>query len=136
MRDFAPIPADEFRALTLHDVVPAGHIAVPVLRDDWAPHLRPGEFAIIDVSDAEPQPGELYGLMVGTMGPPVLKIVQPYRSKLFAGCDGVMFRFGQPRPNCSSYVDGPLLQDAWSRKCRGRVVGILQPATAQVTHER
>lgn len=133
MRDLAPIPADEFRALTLHDVVPAGHIAVPVLRDDWMPHLRPGEFAILDVSDAEPQPGELYGLMIGTMGTPVLKIVQPYRSRWEIG-DAVMFRFGLPRPDRCSYVDGPLRRDAWFEKCRGRVVGVLAPVTMESIH--
>ena len=134
MRDLVPSAVDEFRALTLHDVVPAGHIAVPVTHSRWEPHLRPGEFAILDVSDTEPQFGELYGLMIGTVRTPVLKIVQPYRSKLFEGCDGVMFRFGQHRPGCLSYADGPLRREHWRQACRGRVVGILSLAHVEVSH--
>lgn len=113
MRDLAPSPSDEFRALTLHDVVPAGHIAVPILRGDWAPHLCPGEFAIIDVSDTEPQMGELYGLMIGA---------------------AVMFRFNMPRLGRTPYIDGPLRRDAWFKKCRGRVVGVLSISNVEVPH--
>lgn len=137
MRDLVPVPEDDFRALTLHDVVPAGHIAVPVLHSRWEPHLRPGEFAILDPSDVEPQHGELYGLSIQSPRYPsgtVLKIVQPYRSKLFAGCDGVTFRFGQHRPGVLHYVDGPLSREGWRKTCRGRVVGILSLADVKVAH--
>ena len=118
--------AGELRALTLHDVVPAGHVAVPVTRPDWLPHLRPGEFAVLDPSDTEPQPGEIYGLMIGTVGRPKLKLVQPYRSQVCEGGVGVMFRFGLPGTTGGAYVDGPLMHVWWHRKCRGRVVGVLQ----------
>jgi hypothetical protein len=48
------------RALTMYDHVPAGCILHPVTNDDSAPHLRAGEFAIVDTTDTEPQHGELY----------------------------------------------------------------------------
>ena len=137
MRDLTPAPVGEVRALTLLDVVPAGHIAVPIMHARWAPHLRPGEFAILDVSDTVPQPGELYGLTIQSPRYPsgtVLKIVQPYRSKLFAGCNGVMFRFGQHRPGVLHYVDGPLSPEGWQQTCRGRVVGILSLSDVEVSH--
>jgi hypothetical protein len=48
------------RALTLFDTVPAGCVLHPVTDDDNAPHLRAGEFAIVDATDTEPQHGEVY----------------------------------------------------------------------------
>lgn len=136
MFNAVPVTDDaEVRALTLYDVVPAGHMAVPVTNSRWSPHLMPGEFAILEVADTEPQFGELYGLMIGTMGKPMLRIVQPYRSRLFAGCYGVMFRFDQPRrPSGSVMTDGPLIREHWHRTCRGRVVGVLALDDGEVTH--
>lgn len=125
---FGPVPLTndgEVRALELHDVVPAGHIAVPITNARWAPHLKTGEFAIIDVSDTEPQTGELYGLTVGSRNGPKLHIVQPFRWPVMEGSDGVMFRFGQPKPGTVLATDGPLRRDHWHRTCRGRVVGVL-----------
>jgi hypothetical protein len=50
----------EYRALELMSVLPAGCIAFPVV-DGWsAPHLKPGEFAVVDTNDREPANGELY----------------------------------------------------------------------------
>jgi hypothetical protein len=42
------------------DHVPGGCILQPVTGDDSAPHLRAGEFAIVDTTDTEPQHGEVY----------------------------------------------------------------------------
>lgn len=114
--------------------MPAGHIAVPVTNTRWAPHLKPGEFAILEVEDTEPQFGELYGLMIGTRHGPRLKIVQPYRSRLFAGCDGVMYGFGRATPGTILAADGPLGREYWHRKCRGRVVGVLALDKVEVAH--
>jgi hypothetical protein len=36
------------RALTMFDHIPAGCILQPVANDDSAPHIRAGEFAVID----------------------------------------------------------------------------------------
>ncbi|WMT77449.1 hypothetical protein [Bradyrhizobium sp. Ash2021] len=52
-----PLP---LRALTMFDHIPAGCILRPVTDDDSAPHLRAGEFAIVDTTDTEPQHGEVY----------------------------------------------------------------------------
>ncbi len=134
----ALIPAaGEFRALTLHDIVPAGHVAVPVLHDRWSPHIRAGEFAVLDPSDTEPQLGELYGLVISSprfASGHVLKIVQPYRSRAFGGSDGVMFLFGANRPGAMVAADGPLRREWWHCTCRGRVVGILSLADVEGSH--
>jgi hypothetical protein len=51
------------RALTMYDHVPGGCILHPVTDDDSAPHLRAGEFAIVDTTDTwPPQHGEVYVL--------------------------------------------------------------------------
>ena len=50
----------ETRALTVFDSIPAGCILLPVSDESCDPHLRVGEFALIDTQDREPQHGELY----------------------------------------------------------------------------
>ena len=48
------------RALTMYDHVPGGCILQQVTDDDSAPHLRAGEFAIVDTTDTwPPQHGSL-----------------------------------------------------------------------------
>jgi len=111
----------DFRALMMLDHVPPGHVAVPIMHARWAPHLQPGEFAVLDVTDTEPQIGEMFGLMIGS----------PYRSAL-AGNDAVMFRFAQRRPGALLTADGPLGLTSWAQSCRGRVVGVLTLADGEV----
>ena len=50
----------EYRALMVYDHVPAGCTLQLVGDEESAPHLRPGEFAVVDTEDTEPQNGELY----------------------------------------------------------------------------
>ena len=47
----------ELRALEVMDVLPAGCFEMLVEDVCSVPHLRPGEFAVIDPSDCEPQHG-------------------------------------------------------------------------------
>ena len=63
-----PVPTEELRALLAYDELPPGCIAHPVTEDDLSPHLRPGEFAIINPADCEPAHGELF--LVAWMGQP------------------------------------------------------------------
>ncbi len=48
------------RALPTLDALPAGAIAHPVADTTAAPHLLPGDFAVVDTADREPTHGELY----------------------------------------------------------------------------
>ncbi len=126
----------EARALTMFDMVPAGHLAVPVTDERWEPHLRPGEFAVLDVADIEPQLGELYGLTIQSPRMPgghILKLVQPVRSG-FGSPDSVVFGFRWHRPGTLLMIDGPLSLDGWHRTCRGRVVGVLAPIGGEASH--
>ena len=50
----------ELRALEMMRSVPEGCIAFPICDDSTEPHLKPGEFAIVDTNDRDPVVGELY----------------------------------------------------------------------------
>jgi hypothetical protein len=57
----APVPAlPELRALPLMDSLPAGHVLHPIADGASWPHLKPGEFAVIDTTDRTPAQGELF----------------------------------------------------------------------------
>jgi hypothetical protein len=53
-------PPGEVRALPMLNDLPAGCIVHPVTDEKSAPHLRPGEFAIVDTTDREPDLGEVF----------------------------------------------------------------------------
>ncbi|MBM0206533.1 hypothetical protein JNW90_28655 [Micromonospora sp. STR1s_5] len=77
-----PIPAlqpGEYRALTWFDAVPLDCGTVPVEDDRFAPHLKRGEFAVIDPEDREPLPGEIFVVKISSPARPEgyrLRIVQ------------------------------------------------------------
>jgi hypothetical protein len=50
----------ELRALTLYDRLPPSHATFRVPDDASEPHLKEGEYAVIDQSDRELQHGEVY----------------------------------------------------------------------------
>ncbi|WP_203309624.1 hypothetical protein [Sphingomonas beigongshangi] len=50
----------DLRAFVVYDRLPEGYVAFPVTDMANAPHLRPGDIAIIDPTDREPQYGELF----------------------------------------------------------------------------
>lgn len=52
----------QLRALPLLSSLPACCVVLPVTNDLNAPHLRTGEFAVIDASERQPINGELFGI--------------------------------------------------------------------------
>jgi hypothetical protein len=48
------------RALTVFDSLPRNHRTILIRDDASAPHLKAGEYAVIDTTDRELQSGELY----------------------------------------------------------------------------
>ena len=50
----------EYRALTVFDRLPDGCVGFPVVDPNSMPHLRLGEIAVCDMTDREPQHGELF----------------------------------------------------------------------------
>jgi hypothetical protein len=140
----------------MYDHVPAGCILQPVTDDDSAPHLRAGEFAIVDTTDAEPQHGEVYVVRFHRLvrWPEQVEEVRYIRQimvKHYRGPDGETFvgfcmqclnfepyrETGQRRPGLISEISHrsmayPVLKE----DLIGRVVGIYQaedkPAQAVV----
>ncbi len=62
-----PLPAvrpfehqPEMRALMILPSIPPGHLTYLVKDNAFFPHLREGEFAVVDLSDHQPAPGELF----------------------------------------------------------------------------
>ena len=117
------------RALPVLDVVPAAHFGLAVADASWTPHLRPGELAVVDTADKEPQTGELFALALQSRAGDRLALVQPCRSAL-ASRRSVAFRFGFGGPGAPGLVDGPLGLTGWARRCKGRVVGVVVPEPA------
>ena len=129
------------RALTLHDVVPAGCRTMPVL-DDWhAPHLRLGEMAVVDPSDRELQHGELYAVAYAS-GPDIVQAAWRTTGNLTAwwaialdrprGPDG--FAAWVEAGRVIPMADGPYRPGALEDMVLGRVVGILQPTSFEGPH--
>jgi hypothetical protein len=116
----------DYRALDICDVVPAGCIGVLMTDDSFAPHLRCGEFAVVDTADKSTEFGELYVLTFGA-GKPVRRVVQ-LRLRGFAGDpSGLWFAFALPGQGrrYATTLDGPLGRQHWPDKCVGRVVGVI-----------
>ncbi len=50
----------ELRALMMLPTIPPGHMTFPVEDDAFYPHLRRGEFAVVDLADHQPAQRELF----------------------------------------------------------------------------
>lgn len=50
----------ELRALVMLPTLPPRHMTFPVEDDAFHPHLRRGEFALVDIADHQPAQGELF----------------------------------------------------------------------------
>ncbi|WP_294211343.1 hypothetical protein [uncultured Sphingomonas sp.] len=142
------------RAFIVYDHVPASFAAYPVKDDANAPYLCAGDVAIIDPSDREPAPGELF---VIDWQSGASAIVETWSQNMKVGCglagemiDTVCWKVARANRARSAddvlcrlrsgqsvgWVDGPYPTEgphagALNRKLRGKVVGILQAADAE-----
>lgn len=166
----APLPAippapfehqPELRALTVFGELPAGHMTVRVEDDSFHPHLRRGEFAVIDLEDREPAHREIFlfafedwkaesgysHILVEARSRPAYF----GRPKGWADC-GPGFSFGPAEgfEPCTSWsvaswstagqrghgesrlADGPFRAEALARKLVGRVVGVFVPMAREM----
>ena len=139
----SPEAPSEVRALTVLDTVPAGCRAMPVPNDHHAPHLRRGEIAVIDPADCTLVHGELFVVQY-EQGPAIMQAIWRTTGDLSAWW---CVALDDPRSwaDCKAQIDsgrklrmadGPYRLGALEDRTLGRVVGILQPATAQVSHGR
>ncbi len=140
----SPAPAPILRALPTLDALPTGAIAHPVADTTAAPHLLPGEFAVVDTTDREPIHGELYVIRYsspltdsGFRDRVIEACRRPYRSPEEAdgwrwwACPYIRPRSG---PELEAWADagrpfglseGPFKPGAMEAKLVGRVVGVL-----------
>lgn len=136
----------QLRALTVFDSLPPGCSLRLVSNDDSAPHIRVGEFAVIDPADTAPQNGEVYIVrwLDGTTSIRQL-LSRPFKSP--AGCeqigwwtrclnfvpyDDALAAARQQRPDAipfisyRSMIDGPRLAAVIQQSLLGRVIGIFE----------
>ncbi|AWN47144.1 hypothetical protein DK419_13155 [Methylobacterium terrae] len=141
-----PATLTELRALPLFDSLPAGCIAHPVADNEAAPHLRLGEFAVIDTVDRDPIHGELFVIRyrspvydLGYRDRIVQTNLRVYRSP--AGEDVRWWACPYQRPRSLDELhqwlnegrmvglsDGPYCPGMLEEKLVGRVVGLLASA--------
>ena len=55
-----PAIRPEYRALMMYDALPAGCISFLCTNRSSEPHVKAGEFVVVDTSDRVPAPGELF----------------------------------------------------------------------------
>lgn len=125
----------DLRALEQFQTVPAGCTGMVVTSDRFAPHLRPGEVAIVDPNDKEPVSGELF--IVGFLTPSgrKLRIVQTIgRTETILEAGEVVDRlcwwdrFGFKRAGEIVLSDGPMRTEDWrDLRCVGRIIGFVAP---------
>jgi hypothetical protein len=71
-----PRRQEPIRALTYYASLPPAHCTLLVRDDASAPHLKVGEYAVIDTTDCELQKGELYAIEYGGVGEQQRRIIQ------------------------------------------------------------
>ena len=131
------------RALTVFDAVPNGCRAMPVPDDRNAPHLRQGEIAVVDPADCVLVHGELFVVQYG-QGPAIMQAIWRTRGDLSAWWALCLNR-PKDWPEAQAWMaagralpmgDGPYCPGGLEERTLGRVIGILQPEPAQVSHGR
>jgi hypothetical protein len=136
------------RALTMYDHIPTGCVLQPVTNDDSAPHLRPGEFAVIDTTDTAPQHGEVYLIRWLSGRTSIVQLLsRPFndpekgmrigwwtRCLNFEPYDEALAktRRGSPAAILSishrATTDGPRVADVIQQSLIGRVIGVYEAA--------
>jgi hypothetical protein len=102
-----------------------------------SPHLRPGEFAVVDLSDRMPQHGELF-LIQSSSGERVRYIQQSTRTWTTISQSGIPEKVwwlrdlagwrqegidGSGIPIFSGMSDGPMKKKGLKKKIAGRIIG-------------
>ncbi|EAQ35769.1 hypothetical protein NB311A_05113 [Nitrobacter sp. Nb-311A] len=133
--------AEPLRALTEFTTLPHGHMTFRIEEDGSEPHLKEGEYAVIDMTDRSVQNGELF-LIQYQSGNRARRIVQvkstmtqitppPSPKRLVWWCCSL--RGFRPLhippagsggiPEYTGLSDGPYLAEGLEKKLLGRVVG-------------
>jgi len=127
----------EVRALIMFEDLPPHHKAVQVRQAGFEPHLKLGEFVVVDTASKEVVNGELYMIWnsVGG-GRKELSILQAFAREYDNDKGhhvGVGGRYALLRPGYLAYGEGPLSLEYWyGQKCFGRIVGIYEPMMTEL----
>jgi len=119
---------EPIRALPLVDQLRPDEILVMVGDDHNAPHLRIGEFAVIDTTDTTPQHGELFAMQYSRGMPVIMEVIWVF------GKAGSLWRNSEKAPWLCAQLsrktssDGPHSEQTFQVACMGRVVGIYAAA--------
>lgn len=150
----------ELRALMMFPTLPPGHMTFLVEDDAFHPHLRRGEFAVIDLADHQPADGELFLISYSSPNTEcglVFALCQIRGRKEFRRPDGVWVRREVPgaepamwwtarhwippadplvreallRSGRVSASEGPYTTEYAAEKLVGRVVGVFVPGVGE-----
>jgi hypothetical protein len=133
-----PAPPSPIRALTIFESLPCGHNTLLISDDASAPHLKAGEYAVIDTLDRELQAGELY-LIQYSNGRHVVQIRTGQittdsgrRQLVWWASDLAGYRQTDEKffgiPVFAGMSDGPYAPGQLKKKLLGRVVGYAETA--------
>jgi hypothetical protein len=139
-----PAPAQQpgLRSFIVCDKLPEGCLAHLVTDSCAAPHLRPGDIAIIDPDDREPFHGELF-LMNRKDGSRWVAATEFFpRPERIVGYDGTttywnviyqnsVFGLDGRSRSTGRWFDGPYREANLLPNLVGKVVGILEPVTEE-----
>ena len=146
----------ELRALMVFPTLPPGHMTFLVPDDRFAPHLRPGKFAVVDLSDRQPERGELFLISYISPRDPsgfAYHLCQMHSRPMFLRPDGMLSRESSPgaipetvwtaahwlppsepaeyarlvRERRLGSCEGPFSTEHVAEKLVGRVVGVWGP---------
>lgn len=129
-------PNEVFRALTYFEKLPSKHVTFAIDDDASEPHLKRGEYAVIDKGDRSPAKGELYLIRFSKEGRCYVKQLRTSEVH-FVGDDGPTlgwwvddlrgFRSTGKKvsgiPVFAGLSDGPYSDDRISSIIVGRIVG-------------
>jgi hypothetical protein len=124
---------EEIRALEMIRTLPEGCTLFPVMDERSDPHLRQGEIAVIDLTDREPQHGEVYVIQWSSGRRCITQLIGPG----FAGFSpaeadhwwtgALTYRQSVPGVgNNLRYIDGPRSRSGIRKALIGRVIGIFK----------
>ncbi|WP_018390908.1 hypothetical protein [Ancylobacter sp. FA202] len=123
-------PQPGLRALPSFTEIPSGHLTFPITDDRFYPHLDRGEFAVIYLSDREPQRGELFLIAYGAS--------DDFSGVTYRLCGTVARQVRTPEGEIEGWfarhglygpvwAEGPMTRDHIAAKLIGRVQGVFIP---------
>ncbi|ABS68653.1 hypothetical protein Xaut_3424 [Xanthobacter versatilis] len=136
---FPAIPFEhqpELRALMMFPTLPPGHMTFPVPDDAFYPHLRRGEFAVVDLADHQPAEGELFLISYRSLSMEsghvyALCAMRLKRSRVDPARTSWYARHSLPEAGVRATLsEGPFTTEHAAERLVGRVEGVWVPGAA------